>query len=52
MENGRITEYVKKNPKVDRINLVSGFVPVVSLVETSNFAAVGRGGRPSLPPLA
>jgi len=25
MENSRITEYVRKDPKVDRINLVSGF---------------------------
>ena len=33
MEDGKITEYVKKNPKVDRINLVSGFVPVVTVSE-------------------
>lgn len=26
MENSRITEYVRKNPKVDRINLVSRFI--------------------------
>ena len=26
MENGRITEYVRKNPEVDRVSLVSGFL--------------------------
>ena len=51
MENGTITEYVRKNSRVDRINLVSGFVPALSPVRRLNFAVVGRGGRPSLPPL-
>ena len=52
MENGTITEYVRKNSRVDRINLVSGFVPALNHVRTSNFAVVGRGGWFSLPPLA
>ena len=30
MENGRITEYMRKNPEVDRINLVSKFIPIVT----------------------
>ena len=30
MENGRITEYVRKNPEVDRIGLVSGSVSTVA----------------------
>jgi serine/threonine protein kinase len=30
MENGQITEYVKRHPQVDRIGLVSGFVPTVT----------------------
>ena len=30
MENDRITDYVRKNPGVDRIVLVSGFVPVIT----------------------
>ena len=31
MANGTITEYVRKNPMVDRISLVSGFVPAVTV---------------------
>jgi serine/threonine protein kinase len=30
MENSRITEYVRENPNVDRINLVSGFSSTVT----------------------
>ena len=30
-ENGRITEYVRKNPAVDRIGLVSGSLPTAAL---------------------
>lgn len=30
MENGRITEYMRKNPEVDRIDLVSKFIPIVT----------------------
>ena len=30
MENGSITQYVKKNPDVDRVGLVSEFVPTVT----------------------
>ena len=29
MECGRITEYVRRHPKVDRINLVSELIPVI-----------------------
>jgi len=29
MENGRIDEYVRNNPEVDRIDLVGGFVPTL-----------------------
>ena len=30
MENGEITEYVRKNPDVDRVDLVSGFVSIIT----------------------
>ena len=30
MENGSITQYVKKKPDVDRVGLVSRFVPTVT----------------------
>ena len=29
MEDGRITEYVEKNPQADRIGLVGEFIPTV-----------------------
>ena len=29
MENGEIAEYVRKNPDVDRVDLVSGFVSII-----------------------
>ena len=52
MEHGRITEYVRKHPEVDRIGLVSVFVSTVRhLAPTPSILAVGRGGRPSPPPL-
>ena len=31
VENRRITEYVMKNPGVDRVNLVSGFSPTLTI---------------------
>jgi hypothetical protein len=31
MENSRITEYVRKNPGADRVNLVSGFVTTIAV---------------------
>lgn len=31
MENNRITEYVKNNPKVDRIGLVSRFLSTITI---------------------
>lgn len=53
MENSTITEYVRRYPEVDRINLVSGFVSAVAnLIRAPNSTDVGRGRRPSLPPLA
>ena len=52
MENGTITEYVKKYPQVDRIDLVRKFVSAfITSSETSIIAAVGRGRWPPLPPL-
>ena len=55
-ENGRITEYVRRNPDVDRIGLVSGPTsatpPPPPPVLTSNVAAVGRGKWPQPPPFA
>ena len=51
MGNGTVTEHIRKNSRVDRINLVSGFVLALGPVRTLNFAVVGRGRRPSLPPL-
>ena len=30
MENGTITEYVRKHPDVDRVCLVSGFIPILT----------------------
>lgn len=51
MENGRITEYVAKSPQVNRIGLVSDFVPAVAISSRmSNLTALGCGGWPSLPP--
>ena len=54
MDNHRITDYVRKYPGVDRVDLASGFVPQPPSrpnVFMSNFTAVGCGGRPLLPPL-
>ena len=56
MGNTRITEYfkqeVEQEPTADFIDLVSGFVSPVTVSRFDvNFAALGRGGRPSLPPL-
>ena len=31
MDNHRITDYVKKNPEVDCVDLVSGFVPAITV---------------------
>ena len=53
MENGTITEYAKRHPMIDRLELVSRLTSTaVNLVWTSIFAAVGCGRRPSLPSLA
>lgn len=54
MDNDRITEYVRKNPEVDRIDLVSGFVSTLTISPDRlnvNFSVVGCGGWPPLPPL-
>ena len=52
MENGKITDYVGKNPDVDRINLVSGFASTVTVsFQKPDIAAVGCSGRPSFPSL-
>ena len=36
MENGGITEYVRKNPEVDRVGLVSGLILIVISSEGLN----------------
>ena len=32
MENGTITEYVRKNPDIDRASLVSEFIPILATI--------------------
>ena len=50
MEHGGIAEYVRLHPTVDRIFLVSEFLPSSSTSKPSIIAA-GCGGGPSLSPL-
>ena len=41
MENGTITEYIRKNPGVDRVDLVSGFIPTSPSRMDTNFYSCG-----------